>query len=170
MFSNGLWQPLWKGHLTPKGPWPTGWKLNVLGVMAETQGGNFQKSTLKKENNLWAGTNPWHYEWYSVMLEDRNLAWLSSERFHSAWLRQMQIPTDNHWAEVKNSYGRVGGRLKALKGIETLREDQQNQLTWTSESSQKLSHQPKNTNRLEEDPWHICSRCATQFPCGSPNN
>jgi hypothetical protein len=32
----------------------------------------------------WTSTNPWYYQWYSVMLEDRSLAWLSSERLHPA--------------------------------------------------------------------------------------
>jgi hypothetical protein len=33
--------------------------------------------------------------------------------------------------ELEDSYGRIRGRIEALKGIGTPQEDQQNQLTWT---------------------------------------
>jgi hypothetical protein len=48
--------------------------------------------------------------------------------------------------ELGDSYGRIGGRIdyKALKGIGTPQENQQNQLTWTLGGSQRLNHQPKN--------------------------
>jgi len=40
--------------------------------------------------------------------------------------------------------------LKAVKEMETPQEDQQSQLTWTSDSSQKLSQQPKNIHTALE--------------------
>ena len=43
----------------------------------------------------------------------------------------------------------MGKGLKALNQMGSLQDDQQSQLTWTSGSSQKLSHQLPNTHRLE---------------------
>lgn len=43
----------------------------------------------------------------------------------------------------------LGDELKALKGIGTSQEDQENQLTWTSGSSQRLSHQQKIIHGLD---------------------
>jgi hypothetical protein len=45
-----------------------------------------------------------------------------------------------------------GKVLKALKGMGTPQEDQQSQLTWSSGSSQSLSHQTKNIYELEQAP------------------
>ena len=42
--------------------------------------------------------------------------------------------------------------LKALKGIRTLQEEEETQLTWTPGSSQRLSHQPKNIHGLDRVP------------------
>ena len=41
--------------------------------------------------------------------------------------------------------------LKARKGVATPQEDQQCQLTWTTEISQRLSHQPKSICGLDLD-------------------
>ena len=60
----------------------------------------------------------------------------------------MKRLTAKHWMELEDSYGRVGGRTEGPKQIGTLQEDQQSQLTWTLEDSQKLNHQPKNTHWL----------------------
>jgi hypothetical protein len=43
----------------------------------------------------------------------------------------------------------LGKGLKALRGMGTPQEDQQNQLAWTSESSQRRRHQSKDAHRLE---------------------
>lgn len=43
----------------------------------------------------------------------------------------------------------VGEELKALKGLRTTHEDQQNQLTGIPGSSQSLSHQAKNIHGLD---------------------
>ena len=45
-----------------------------------------------------------------------------------------------------------GQGLKAVKGMGTPHEDQQNQLTWTPGSSRRPSQQPKNTQGLEQGP------------------
>ena len=45
-----------------------------------------------------------------------------------------QTNTDTHsqkWMEFGDSYGRIGGRISAPKGIGTPQEDQHSQLTWT---------------------------------------
>jgi hypothetical protein len=51
--------------------------------------------------------------------------------------------------ELGDYYGRIGGRIAAPKGIETLWEDQQNQLTWTLGALKRLNHQPKDIHRLD---------------------
>ena len=55
------------------------------------------------------------------------------------------------------SYGSVPGRTETPKGIGTLQEDQQSQLTWTSAGSQRVNNQPKNTQVLDllpAPPYH----------------
>jgi hypothetical protein len=37
--------------------------------------------------------------------------------------------TVKHWMELGDSYGRIGGKIVAPRGIETPQEDQQSQLT-----------------------------------------
>ena len=54
--------------------------------------------------------------------------------------------------------GELGEGLKELKGMATPLEDQQYQITWTSGSSQRLSHKPKSIHRLVLGPQSICSR------------
>lgn len=58
-------------------------------------------------------------------------------------------------------------RLKALKWMETLQEDQQSHLTLKSGSS--VTEAPtKGQHRQERGSWHICSRWATQSSCATP--
>jgi hypothetical protein len=82
-----------------------------------------------------------HCCWYHVVLADRSLAWLSSERFH-----QQRTETDadtylitNHWTELRNPYGRVRRRTEGTEGIATLLEE----LTRHLQCFKRLSHQPK---------------------------
>ena len=56
---------------------------------------------------------------------------ISCEALPSSQLRVMQTPTAKQWMEIVDSYGRIGRRIEAQKGIETPQEDQQCQLTWT---------------------------------------
>jgi hypothetical protein len=66
----------------------------------------------------------------SVMLADRSLSWVPTERLPpAADSRQMQTPTAKHWMELGDSYRRIGGRITAPKRIGTPQEDQQSQLT-----------------------------------------
>jgi hypothetical protein len=88
---------------------------------------------------------------------------LSEElRLAADWNRHLQ---PNRWSTLIQE---LGAGLKVLKGIGTPQEDQQNQLTWTSGSSQRLSQQQKNTQGLDLGPWHICSRHAAWSPCDLP--
>ena len=76
----------------------------------------------------WASTIPWQYQWYSVILADRSVAWLPSETLHPLCrLRQMHTPTAKRWLELRDSYGRIRGRIASPKRIGTPQEDQ-NQL------------------------------------------
>ena len=45
------------------------------------------------------------------MLADRNLAWLSSERLYQQ-LTDTDADIANHWIEVRDSYGRIRGRIE----------------------------------------------------------
>jgi hypothetical protein len=51
----------------------------------------------------------------------------------------MQRPITKHWREHRQSYGRVGEGLRALEGIGTLQEDQENQLSKTESSIKEHS-------------------------------
>jgi hypothetical protein len=56
----------------------------------------------------------------------------------------------------RKSCRRVGRGLRDSKGINTLKEVQQSQFTWTFEESQRLNHQPKNIPRAgPKTPAHI---------------
>ena len=120
---------------------------------------------------LWASTNPWHYKWCSIRLVDRSLAQLSAERLYAAvdWNR-CKYPQPNTGWRSGTLMEKLGKVLSTLKGIGTPQEDQQCQLTWIPESSQRLSNQLNNINELEQGPQHIWSRHAAQYPYGSPNN
>jgi hypothetical protein len=52
----------------------------------------------------------------------------------------MQIPIAKHWTEVRDSYGRVRGRIEGPEGDGNPTGDQQSHLIWTSGSSQRLRH------------------------------
>jgi hypothetical protein len=43
----------------------------------------------------------------------------------------MKTPTAKQWMELGETYGKIGGRIAAPKGIGSPQEDQQSQLTWT---------------------------------------
>jgi hypothetical protein len=49
----------------------------------------------------------------------------------------------------------LGEELKALKGIETLQEDQKGQQIWTLGSSQRLNYQSERIQGLNIGPLHI---------------
>ena len=110
-----------------------------------------------------AGNKPWHYYWYHVVLADRSLAWLFSERFYQ------QLTETN-----ADTYGQTTGLrlgtpmedlvegLKEVNDMVTPQKERQYQLTQTSQRSQRLSHQLKSKPGLVHGPQHICS---TGWPC-----
>lgn len=67
---------------------------------------------------------------------------LSSERFHTAADRQVQICIAKHWTEVGDPVEPLGGGSKTQKVLATSQEDQPCQLTRTPGSPQ--SYQPKS--------------------------
>ena len=82
---------------------------------------------------------------------------LQTGAYHSSSLRGStqqltETNTDKHWTETRDLYRKLGEELKTLKEMATLQEDQQCQLTWTPESSQRQSHQPKSICGLAEAP------------------
>lgn len=61
----------------------------------------------------------------------------------------MQIPTVKHWMEVGDSYGQVRRRNEGPEGDGNPQQDQESQLTWNSQISQKLIYQSKKTHGLQ---------------------
>lgn len=63
-----------------------------------------------------------------------------------------EADAETHRQTLNEAWGllwkELGEGLKTLKGVETPQEDQPSQLTWTLGGSQRLSHQPKSTQRL----------------------
>jgi hypothetical protein len=51
----------------------------------------------------------------AIVLADRSLAWLFSERLYQQ-LIETNVDTVNHWIEVRDSYERIKGRTKRAKG------------------------------------------------------
>jgi hypothetical protein len=101
-----------------------------------------------------------HDYWCYVVLVDRSLAWLSSERSYQQ-LTVRDADTANCWTEVGESYGRDSrGRIE------------ETELTWDPGSSQILNHQPKATCRLVCSPRHLCNRgmlCLISVEENAPN-
>ena len=58
-----------------------------------------------------------------VVLSDRSLAWLSSERFYQQ-LTETDADTGNHWTEARTLMEELGEILKELKGMATPLEEQ----------------------------------------------
>lgn len=85
-----------------------------------------------------------------------------------SWISWGRIPHPNTESNLRPLKKKLGEGLKALKELVTLHEDPQCQLTWTSGSSQKLNHQVKTTQELEQGPWHKCSRHEAQSPSRPP--
>jgi hypothetical protein len=82
----------------------------------------------------------------------------------------MLRPTAKHQAELDGSLVEERGiGLRELEGSRTSQGNLQSQLAWAHGGSQRLKHQPKNTEGLDPGPLHIC-RCAAWFSCGVPNN
>jgi hypothetical protein len=66
------------------------------------------------------------------MLIDRNLACLSSERPHqAAYGNRCRDPQSNIRWSVVSLVEELGGKIKGPKGLGTLKEEQQCQLSWT---------------------------------------
>jgi hypothetical protein len=116
----------------------------------------------------WASTSPWHYKWYSAVLEDRSIAWLSSERLHSAAdSNECRDPQPNsEWSSGSLIEELVEG-LRAPKRIETPLKDQQSQLTWTLGAFRDwTTNQRVHSLSIDLPLPHICSRCAGWSSCG----
>lgn len=62
------------------------------------------------------------------MLADKSLAWFSFERLHPAG--DSDAEQQKECLELRGSYGRMGGRIAALKGIETPQEAKHCQLQY----------------------------------------
>lgn len=80
-----------------------------------------------------------------VVFADRSLAQLSFERLHPA-LTETDAETQSQTINI--AIEELGEGLKSSKGIGTLQEDQESQLTWTLRGSQRINHQPMSKLRL----------------------
>jgi hypothetical protein len=76
----------------------------------------------------------------------------------------MQILTAENSTEVRDPYGRIGRRIKRTEGDDNPigRPTMSINLDLSSQSPQRLSHQPKNIYRLVKGSQHIHSR---GLPC-----
>jgi hypothetical protein len=60
----------------------------------------------------------------------------------------MQTPTVKQWMELRDSYGKIGGRFTGPKGIELPRRPIES-TNLNPCASQRLNHQQKNIQRLD---------------------
>ena len=65
----------------------------------------------------------------------------------------MQTPTTKQWMELRDSYGRIGGRIVGLKGDRNSTERPTESTNLDPWGSQRMNHQPK-TYRVEPRPPH----------------
>lgn len=72
--------------------------------------------------------------------------------------------------EFTEYYERVGGMIEGPKKRGTSQEDQESQLTWPLEGSQRQNHKPKSGHKLDIGPLFIFSPCAAQPSHGYSNN
>jgi hypothetical protein len=82
------------------------------------------------------------------MLANRSLAYLSPERVQPE-ADGNRCRVAEHQVELRGSCGKVGERIDQVRGARTPQEDLQSQLTWARGGSQRLNHQPKNTQGLD---------------------
>jgi hypothetical protein len=102
------------------------------------------------------GTKPWHYCQDHVVLADRSLAWLSSERL---WLKKMQKLIANHWTEPRDHYGRVRGRTEGAERDCNLTRRVTLLTNRTLQSSQGLSHQLKGIHWSMATITYVAENC-----------
>jgi hypothetical protein len=86
---------------------------------------------------------------------------------------QQQTETDiaKHWTEFRDSYVSVGGRIKGPEGEANSTGRPKESTNLDPESSQRLTHQPKNIEELEEGPrkvtdWQLSLHGCLVWPHG----
>jgi hypothetical protein len=77
--------------------------------------------------------------------------------FTSTWATQMQNLTSNHQAEPRDLNGRAVGRTEGAEG-DCNPIERTISTSWNIQSSHRLNHQPKSTNRGNHGSRYICSR------------
>jgi hypothetical protein len=90
------------------------------------------------------------------------------EASYRNWWYQIQIHSQilgvSWWIMRKREWNR------RQRGERTPPENPQNQLVWANWYSQRLNQQPGRLCRSGLDLLHICYRCVTCSPCGTPNS
>jgi hypothetical protein len=66
----------------------------------------------------------------------------------------MQTPTDKHWKEVRDPYGRVRGRIEDPEG----NRNPTGRPTMSTNLGVPRDLSYQSIYKLVQDPWHICSR------------
>jgi hypothetical protein len=92
-----------------------------------------------------------------VVLTDRTLAWLSSERLPAPDWDRLRYSQPLDWgleALWGSSFKRTKGAERICNTIGRTAES----TNWTLQSFQRLSHQPKSIRCLVYGLWYICSR------------
>ena len=128
---------MWYSDTSPRAP--HGWLANLAL--------KWKKKRLSSDwpnlgSNPCTGTKPWHYYWGHVVLADRSLAWLSSERLHpAADGNRCRDPQPHIRWSLGSLIEELGEGLKDQKGTGIPQEDQERQDTWTHGGFQRLHHQ-----------------------------
>ena len=80
----------------------------------------------------------------------------------------MQKPTAKYWTEVTDSYGRVGEKTEGPEWTRKSIERPKRQLTWTSESSQRLLPTKEHTQAGLRPLAHMLSDKHLSLHVGPP--
>jgi hypothetical protein len=102
------------------------------------------------------GTKPLQYYWCYIVIADRSITCLFSERFY----QQLFVTyghTANPWTEIRDPYGSPMGEDWRIWTVWPPHRHS-NCVTQTPVSSQRLSHKPKSIHVLLCGPWHLWNR------------
>jgi hypothetical protein len=93
------------------------------------------------------------------------------EASSSSWWKQMQRPTAKRTiAELRESCGIVGWRIKEAREIKDTQENLQSKITWAHGGSLKSNHQSKIMHGMDLGPPQRCTSWAVCYSCRSPSN
>lgn len=80
----------------------------------------------------------------------------------------MQRLTSNHWMDLRDSHGRVGGRIEVPEG--DINSKGKTTISTNLDPLVFSETEPKRINGLDPGALHICTRSEAQLSCGYLNN